>query len=101
MLGGERDHRVGVARSQRADEHALDAAGERRLDLRGRAEAATDLQTRPAPAGESLEHRRVLGAALAVARGIEVDHVQPPGAGQREAMRRPRPGVSSKPVTRP
>ena len=39
-----------------------------------------------APARQAREHRRVLGAALAVARGVEVDHVQPAGAGQREAI---------------
>ena len=50
------------------------------------AEAAADLQARPAPARQPREHRRVLGAALAVARRVEVDHVQPAGPGQREAV---------------
>ena len=83
---GQRLDRIGVARGQRADEHALDARRQRRLDLLGRAEAAADLQARAAPAREALEHGGVLGAALAVARRVEVDHVQPAGAREREAV---------------
>ncbi len=87
MRRGERGDGIRVACRQRADQHALDARGERRLDLLGRAEAAADLQPDAAPGGQAREHGGVLGAALAVARGVEIDHVQPAGAGQGEAIR--------------
>ena len=83
----ERGDGVGVARGERTDEDALDAGRQRRLDLLRRAEAAADLEPDAAPGGQAREHGRVLGTALAVARGVEVDHVQPPGACQGKAIR--------------
>ena len=88
VLGRERRHGVGVARRQRADQDPLHTRGQGRLDLRRGAEAAADLHARAAPGRQAREHRGVLRAALAVACGIEVDHVQPSGARQGEAVGR-------------
>ena len=52
-------------------------------------------------AASRVEHGGVLGAALAVARGVEIDHVQPAGARQRRSGRPASSGVSSKPVDAP
>ena len=86
VLGRERRHGVGIARGQRADEYALDARGERGLDLLGRAEAAPDLQADAAARRQAREYRGMLGAALAVPGRVEIDHVQPARARQREAI---------------
>ncbi len=59
---------------------------ERLVDRLGRAEAAADLQPAALARDETREQRAVLLAALAGARGVEIDHVQPARALRREAV---------------
>ena len=80
------EERAGVAQRERADEHAVDAGGERLVDRLGRAEAAADLQPAALARDEAREQRAVLLAALSGARGVQIDHVQPARALRREAV---------------
>ena len=79
--------REGLRLAQRkgADEHALDARGEHRLDGLLRAQATADLQPHVTP-GEPGDERGMLGRTNAGASGVEVDHVQPGAPGRREAL---------------
>jgi len=77
-------HEVGLTHGEAADDYALHAGGEQGRHLGLVADAAAGLDAQAAVAGEFLHQRslalhRVLGA-------IEVDDVQPGGAGGLEAL---------------
>ena len=77
-----------VAEGDGADQHAVDAERDRLVDGLLGAEAAADLQhAADGPLGrQPLDQRQVLGGPLAAAGGVEVDHVQRPGAVAPEAV---------------